>query len=100
VAEVGGSEPTTRGLEAVVHGRVQGVGFRWFVQRAARRLGLAGWVANQPDGSVRVRAAGPAAELERLTEALRSGPPGARVERLAVERGNHPEDLPHPFQIR
>jgi acylphosphatase len=100
VAESGDPEPTTHGLEAVVRGRVQGVGFRWFVQRAAKRLELAGWVANQADGSVRVLAAGPGGDLERLTEALHQGPPGARVAQLAVERVSPPEDLPYPFQIR
>ncbi len=95
-----GPEPTTLALAAVVRGRVQGVGFRWFVQRAARRLEVAGWVANQPDGSVRVVAAGLPGDLDRLTEFLRQGPPGARVEGLALERISPPEDLPHPFQIR
>ncbi len=74
----------TRGerLEAVVHGRVQGVGFRYFVIRQASRLGLSGWVANEPTGRVRCVAEGPRPVLEALLEALRDGPPGAFVERV------------------
>lgn len=84
----------------VVTGRVQGVGFRWFVRRRARELGLAGWTENAPDGTVLVVASGPAAGLDQLLRDLRVGPPGARVDR--VERGPDPSlpDLPRPFQIR
>ena len=71
-------------LVATVHGRVQGVGFRWFVQRTARRLELHGWTANQPDGSVHVVAEGPRAVLEELAEELHRGPAGAAVERVDV----------------
>ena len=46
--------PTGQRLVAIVRGQVQGVGYRWFVQREAARLGLQGWVANQLDGSVEV----------------------------------------------
>jgi acylphosphatase len=71
-------------LDAVVRGQVQGVGFRWFVMREARRLELDGWTANEADGSVRVVADGPRETLEVLLEALREGPPGSIVERVAV----------------
>jgi acylphosphatase len=71
--------PTSRRLEAVVRGRVQGVGFRFFVLREATVLGLDGWVANEPDGSVRCVAEGPPEALEALVEELRRGPAGARV---------------------
>jgi acylphosphatase len=73
-------------LEAVVHGRVQGVGFRWFVRRTASGLGLAGWVANSPDGTVAVTAEGDPAALDRLLAALHEGPAGARVSRVATRR--------------
>jgi acylphosphatase len=66
-------------LEAVVRGRVQGVGFRWFVVGEASRLGLGGWVANEGDGSVRCVAEGPKPALEALLAALREGPRGAVV---------------------
>jgi acylphosphatase len=62
-----------------VRGRVQGVGFRYFVRRHASRAGLVGWVANESDGTVRVVAEGPRTVLEELLTALRQGPPGARV---------------------
>jgi acylphosphatase len=74
-------------LTATVHGRVQGVGFRWFVDRAASRLGLTGWVANQSDGVVQVVAEGPGRQLDELVGVLRSGPAGARVERVEEHRG-------------
>jgi len=66
-------------LHAVVRGRVQGVGFRYFVMREARALGLSGWVRNQHDGSVEVEAEGRRDPLDALVERLRRGPPGARV---------------------
>lgn len=68
-------------LDVVVHGRVHGVGFRVFVLRIARATGLRGWVANEP-GRVHVVAEGAQAELERLLEAIRTGPPAALVERV------------------
>lgn len=73
-------------LEATVHGTVQGVGFRYFVRREAARLGLQGWVANLPDGSVAVVAEGPRGCLDVLLRALERGPPAARVERVEARR--------------
>lgn len=69
-------------LDATVHGRVQGVGFRWFVRRNAARLGLIGWVANEASGSVRVVAEGEASAVDRLLVDLHEGPPGAEVDRV------------------
>jgi acylphosphatase len=69
-------------LEAVVHGRVQGVGFRIFVVRAARRLGLHGWVANEAAGRVRCVAEGSGPALETLLTELGEGPSGAWVDRV------------------
>jgi acylphosphatase len=69
-----------------VRGVVQGVGFRAFVLRAARRLELEGWAANAGDGSVRVVAEGEESSLEALLEALHDGPPGARVREVLVSR--------------
>ena len=62
-----------------VRGRVQGVGYRWFVRERARALGLTGWVRNRQDGSVEVLAIGNDSALEQLRTLLRSGPSGARV---------------------
>ena len=75
-----GSDPSVVRLDATVRGRVQGVGFRYFVLREATALELKGWVANTRDGSVRCVAEGPREQLERLLELLRSGPPAATVE--------------------
>ncbi|HWB40996.1 MAG TPA: acylphosphatase [Gemmatimonadales bacterium] len=67
----------------VVSGIVQGVGFRWFVARHARSLGLGGYARNLPDGRVEVVAAGADPDaLARLEALLREGPAHARVERL------------------
>jgi acylphosphatase len=70
--------PSTR-LDATVRGRVQGVGFRYFVLREAMDLGLDGWVANTRDGAVRCVAEGPRDRLDVLLELLRAGPPAAIV---------------------
>jgi acylphosphatase len=67
-------------LEAGVRGRVHGVGYRYFVVSKAMRLGLTGWVSNEQDGSVRVVAEGPRADLDDLLDALREGPASAIVE--------------------
>lgn len=86
-------------LHVRIHGRVQGVGFRWFAREEARRLGLSGWVTNRPGGEVEVEAGGEASSLERLRRALEVGPTGAQVER--IEDVDVPSDgqLPYPFSI-
>lgn len=86
-------------IDATVIGRVQGVGFRWFVLDVARDLELEGWVANEPDGSVRCVAEGPRPAVEALVRALERGPAGARVERV-VPRWGPPSDTLGPFAIR
>ena len=73
-------------LRAVVKGEVQGVGFRWSVQRQAGELGLTGYVENLPDGSVRVEAEGDADRLDQLEAYLRQGPRWAEVESLDIQR--------------
>ena len=83
----GTQEPRDR-LQAQVQGRVQGVGFRFFVQDRAGSLGLTGYVRNAPDGRrVEVVAEGPRDALRRLLEALQQGPPGAYVERVVPAWG-------------
>jgi acylphosphatase len=64
----------------LVKGRVQGVGFRWFVHREAAALELKGWVRNTEDGHVEVVAAGHADDLAELGQALRKGSRGSRVD--------------------
>jgi len=85
-------DPGSRRLVAAVHGFVQGVGFRLYVQREADRLGLEGWVTNQADGTVEVVAEGPRDDLESMLAALREGPAAASVSRVEVRdepaRGN------------
>ena len=77
-------EPAATRLDATVFGRVQGVGFRYFVLREAMDLGLQGWVANTSDGAVRCVAEGPRDSLEVLLERLREGPVSAIVDRVSV----------------
>jgi acylphosphatase len=66
----------------IVRGRVQGVGFRWFVEREAHILGIAGWVRNNSDGSVEVLAQGTRDQLLGLRSRLREGPRAARVDNV------------------
>ena len=70
---------------AVVSGRVQGVGFRFFAERAARASGISGWVRNRPDGTVETVAEGDRDAVARYLEMLRAGPPGSRVTSLVDE---------------
>lgn len=70
---------TIEELYAVVHGMVQGVGFRYFVVEHARRLGLRGYARNESDGGVEVVAQGQRSDLERLLSLLRQGPSAADV---------------------
>ncbi|MEW5989680.1 MAG: acylphosphatase [Chloroflexota bacterium] len=69
-------------LQATVHGRVQGVSFRYYTQLEAQRLGLTGWVRNDPEGTVTVVAEGPEPALEHLLQFLHRGPTAARVSRV------------------
>ena len=82
-----------------VHGRVQGVGFRWFVREEARRLGLSGWVMNIQHGAVEVAANGEAASLARLRQALAVGPNGAEVSSVLDVARDVTSSLPYPFAI-
>lgn len=72
-------------LEAIVYGRVQGVSFRYYTQREARRLGVTGWVANLPDGSVHVVAEGSDTAMRHFAAFLHQGPPAARVEHVKAD---------------
>jgi acylphosphatase len=95
----GGVRPGPRErVEARVRGRVQGVGFRVFALREAMYLDLDGFVANEPDGSVRVVAEGDRASLEALLDRLAAGPPAAIVDRV-ITRWEPARGLPAGFRI-
>lgn len=70
--------------QAVVRGMVQGVGFRFYAETEARRLGLAGFVRNQADGTVEIEVEGDAASVWAMLAWLQHGPPSARVEAVDV----------------
>ena len=85
-------------MRVVVHGDVQGVGFRDFVERGARQLGLTGKVRNRPDGAVEVVAEGDAQALAELRRRLQEGPRLAQVERVEVAE-EPPTGEFHTFEI-
>jgi acylphosphatase len=86
-------------FRATVEGRVQGVGFRAYAAREARRLGLQGWVRNEVDGSVLVVAEGDDRAADAFLAWLRHGPPSARVTAVDVEWIPPQQDLAS-FDIR
>src|SRR5437016_4446396 len=88
-------------VHVIVRGRVQNVGYRYFVIRRARALGLTGWVTNLDDPrAVELEAEGADQEIEQLIAALRQGPPGARVSEIAVTAIDLSERRESGFQIR
>ena len=99
MASTNQAENATSGFDAVVRGRVQGVGYRYFVLERARALKLSGHVSNLPDGAVHVVAAGPRECLERLLASLRKGPFMARVDDVSVAWGR-PNAPGGTFEIR
>jgi acylphosphatase len=72
-------------LTAWVHGRVQGVGFRWWTRSRALELGLTGYAANKPDGRVEVVAQGPRDACQRLLDLLQSGQTPGRVDKVVAD---------------
>ncbi|HEX3629857.1 MAG TPA: acylphosphatase [Candidatus Dormibacteraeota bacterium] len=95
----GKSESDRRRLKAEIFGDVQGVGFRFFAERHARRLGLEGYVRNRYDGAVEVEAEGTASLLEQFLNDLRHGPRAARVQDVKVSWTPPRGDL-GPFGVR
>jgi acylphosphatase len=85
-------------VRLVIKGSVQGVGYRWWAQEQARRLGLEGWVRNRHDGTVELVAAGPHAAVHEMVEACWSGPPAAAVH--VVERAPVDDDYLNGFSER
>jgi acylphosphatase len=76
----GPADPTA--VEVTVHGRVQGVSFRYYCGREAERLGVSGWVRNEPDGTVTGHFEGASDAVAELVEWCRAGPSAAHVERV------------------
>ena len=70
----------------VVSGRVQGVGFRWFVEREAAQVGVTGWVRNCSNGDVEIMATGTPEQLNLLRQKLQQGPRAARVDHVSESR--------------
>ena len=86
-------------VHLLVTGRVQGVGFRWFVRVAGRRLGLSGWVRNCHDGSVEIAASGPDEKLEELRRQVKRGPDAALVDEVR-DLEEVEDNLEFPFGMR
>ena len=82
-----------------LHGRVQGVGFRAFIRRQARDLGLSGWARNEPDGTVAIEVSGPPGDLDSFEDRIRRGPPAGRVESVDRKRLGSPPGT-DGFEIR
>ncbi len=77
----------------VIHGRVQGVGFRWSLMEKAGELGLDGWVRNRVDGSVEALISGTGESVDALTAWAHRGPPHARVDRVTWQNEPNEPDL-------
>jgi acylphosphatase len=84
----------------IVRGRVQGVGFRWFVREHARTLRLSGWVRNLPDGMVELEVEGPPDRVRELMAHVVEGPDGAVVAGVDEVEISGPTPLPDPFTIQ
>jgi acylphosphatase len=95
--------PMAKSIHLLITGKVQGVGFRWFVREQARRCDLAGWVRNNRDGSVELHVSGDEDCIQRFRSAVAVGPNGARVERVeevrSVDATVVGDELPYPFQM-
>jgi len=87
-------------MRFLVHGHVQGVGFRWWVWRQATRLGVQGFARNLRDGSVEVIAEGSDSVLAELERLLGQGPPAADVERVEQNQVPHEVPIPKGFDIK
>ena len=87
-----------RALRITITGRVQGVGFRYWVLEEATALSLSGWVRNRRDGSVEAVISGPSDRIDAMLARCRSGPAAARVVDIAV--ADTSDTAPSPFEIR
>ncbi|WP_336961242.1 acylphosphatase [Sphingobium aquiterrae] len=87
-------------LRLSIVGRVQGVGYRDWAVRAARRFDLSGWVRNRMDGSVEAVVSGDDATVADFIAKARVGPPAARVDRIDQKPAENETTLPYPFDRR
>jgi acylphosphatase len=92
------TDAPTRTVHVLIAGRVQGVGFRYWLCDEAMALGLAGWVRNRDDGRVEAVIAGAPATVDALLARCRRGPAAARVDDVAIEESG--AAAPQPFEIR
>ena len=79
-------------IHVTIQGRVQGVGFRYYTQREARKLGISGWVRNCPDGSVEAIICGETERLDSMKQWLKHGPSYAQVEHIEFSAGHLPNN--------
>lgn len=89
-----------KSVKWLLSGRVQGVGFRWFVLKRANELGILGWARNLPDGRVEVVGEAEQPDLDRFEQSLKQGPTFARVD--DVQKNDYPHQLDNAkaFQIK
>jgi len=87
-------------VTGLITGRVQGIGYRWFVERTATDLGLTGWVKNLPDGSVETQAEGGRQVLEQFIEILKTGHHGAIVRAIKTDWTRQDRKYFDSFEIR
>ena len=92
-------ENVTAAIHVIVHGHVQGVGFRYFVQKLALAANVVGWVRNRPEGTVEIWAEGPRASLNDLVQRVQRGPHPGLVSRLE-SNWYSPKQSFHGFDIR
>jgi acylphosphatase len=90
----------SRRVHVIVHGRVQGVGFRYAAQAEAERLGITGWVRNRRDGTVEADLNGSDSAIADMLAWLASGPPGARVTKVESTDAPAAEDAASGFEMR
>ena len=93
-------DQANKAVQVVIRGRVQGVGFRAWVQHQAELHGLGGWVRNRADGTVEAVFSGPADLVDVMLKACKSGPRGARVEQVERSSLAIPANDSSGFQIR
>jgi len=93
------NDGSVRSARWTVSGRVQGVGFRWYVLKRAQELGVSGWVRNLPDGRVEAAASGDPEQLQAFEDALRRGPRFSRVDNLLRSDDTLQQEEPKGFEI-